>query len=139
MGPRDRARRWGAGGWPPGNHWVTAVVGYHTTCAVSLVGGGTLACWGEFARSYLDTINRAAVTVCHPPNHTAGLAERAAGAGAQVIHYGPDLSSLDSLDGTWLHVLPAALSLARDPFITILSPDVSRDQPSPARPSCCCC
>ena len=122
----------GGKGVPPGNHWVAAVAGYHTTCAVSLVGGGTLACWGDYVRTFLDTINAAAVTVCRPPNRTAvasratDSAERAAGAGAQVVHYGPDLSSLDSLDGTWLHVLPAALSLARDPFITILSPDAHR-------------
>ena len=116
-------------------------------CAVSLVGGGTVACWGELGRQHLEAVNNAPATVCATVRRESSEGELAGDArvqdrrrGARVVYYGPDLSSLDHLDGTWMHVLPAALQLERDAFITILSPDVSKRAPMPharTRPTPC--
>ena len=81
--------------------------------------GGVLACWGATGRVHLEAINSQALRMC-PAASVAG-----SGPTARVLHYGPDLSSLDHYDGSWLQVLPAQLLLHRDPFVTILSPEVS--------------
>lgn len=107
-------------GVPTGNHWLAVKAAHMRTCAVSLVGGGVLACWGATGRAYLESINLQAFRLCPAASSAADVPH------ARVRHYGPDLSSLDHYDGTWLHVLPAELLLERDPFITILSPEVSR-------------
>lgn len=113
-------------GVPTGNHWMRIKAANGRTCAVSQLGSGVLACWGHSGRNYLDQINAGAFALL-PRTLQDGSMRRADKLehGARVRHYGPDLSSLEHLDGTWLHVLPADLSLERDPFITILSPDVS--------------
>ena len=106
-------------GIPSGNHWLAVKAAHMRTCAVSLVGGGVLACWGATGRVHLEAINSQALRMC-PAASVAG-----SGPTARVLHYGPDLSSLDHYDGSWLQVLPAQLLLHRDPFVTILSPEVS--------------
>jgi len=79
-----------------------------------------LACWGHSGRTYLDEINAAAFALLPRAAHNGS--SRAST--ARVRHYGPDLSSLQHLDGTWLQVLPSDLSLKLNPFVTILAPDV---------------
>ena len=119
----------GETGVPPGNHWLGVRAGHMRNCAFSAVGKGSLACWGHYGRDVLEAVNNASVPLCplaaaaHSGGVTTPSTKLLAAKRARVSLYGPDLSSLQSLDGSWLHVFPGDLDLQRHPFITILSPD----------------
>ena len=111
-------------GAPTGNHWQLVKAGNMRFCALSMVGNAVVACWGLSGRMHLDTVNSHAFDLC-PSLLRAPNQHSTRGSRARVRHYGPDLSSLEHLDGSWLQVLPVDLDIERDPFITILAPHVS--------------
>ncbi|EKX41288.1 hypothetical protein GUITHDRAFT_142191 [Guillardia theta CCMP2712] len=100
-------QRGGGGGGEPGGEFLAVKASTHYSCAVHV--SGTLMCWGESLPG-MEQTNWERLQMCDEGNTL------------QVAHFGPMLSSITHIDGSWLLFVDKDVNLFEDEFVMIENP-----------------